>query len=90
MPTDVRTAFALVSQRLGIKDKEPSFGVNISRLIQPKRPVVLRHDCFIKGVRLIQPLRVRLIQITSNYISFGHWRTIVCLDATGLSQARVF
>jgi peptidylprolyl isomerase len=33
-PTDVGAALALVSQGSGIEDEEPSFRVNISRLIQ--------------------------------------------------------
>jgi hypothetical protein len=34
MPTVVGAALALVSQRFGIEDKEPSFRVNVARLIQ--------------------------------------------------------
>ena len=32
MPTDVCTALTLVSKRLGIEYKEPSFGIHIARL----------------------------------------------------------
>jgi hypothetical protein len=90
MPTDVGTALALVNQGLGIKDKESRFRINVARLIQLKRLVVLTHNLFKKRVRLIQPLRMRLIQVTSNYFSFWHGRIIVRLDSNGLSQARVF
>jgi len=33
MPTDVGTALALVSQRFGIKDKEPGLRIDVARLI---------------------------------------------------------
>ena len=32
MPADVCTALTLVSKRLGIEDKEPSFRIKIARL----------------------------------------------------------
>jgi hypothetical protein len=88
MPTDVGTALALVCQGFGVEDKEPSFGVKIPRFIQLKRLVVLTHNLFIKRVRLIQPLRVRLIQVTANYISFRHGSIIVCLIQTSSLKHR--
>ena len=41
MPADVGAALALVSQRFGVEDEEPSFGVSVARLIQLKRLVVV-------------------------------------------------
>ena len=90
MPANICTAFALFHQRFGIEDKEPCFRVNVARFIEIQRLLVLRHDLRIKRVRLIQPLRVRLIQVATNYIFFRHWKIIVCLmQTTSLQHAVV-
>ena len=90
MPTNVCTAFALVKQRFRIEDKEPCFRVNVARFIEIQRLLMLRHDLRIKRVRLIQPLRMRLIQVATNYISFWHWKIIVFLiQTTSIQHAGV-
>jgi hypothetical protein len=38
-------------------------------------------------VRLIQPVRVGLIQVTTNYISFWHKNIMVCLDSDRTAMA---
>lgn len=38
-------------------------------------------------VRLVQPVRVRLIQVATNYTSFRHWTIIVCLHCIKFDKA---
>jgi hypothetical protein len=72
MPADIRAALTLVSERFGVENKEPCFRVQITGLSKNKRLAVLEHDLFKERVRLAQPLRVWLIQVTAGGLFSWH------------------
>ncbi len=60
MPANVRAALTQVSESFCIEYKKAGFWVNVSRLFENYRLVVLMHNLLEKRVRLAQPLRVWL------------------------------